>query len=176
MFGEFVRNAPWLKFAFQPSSQPDPGPGRYSPEVYLTSDYYGGGYSFRDGDQWFSSAGIAKAADNTFVAISINPTNQLTRVIALGITQFVGAQTVALTASYNIQNGPGTITVPFAPVQTIIPAGAPAGYPGYLPLPSNLLIGPSPQTQVIFFGTGDNVQYVIVAYFVTVPRGVTFNH
>lgn len=171
---QFVKNAPWLRFGFPPSTRPDAGPGVCSDIVQLAADYYGGGYSVPEADQWFSKVTIAKAADNSLVSVSVMPANQLTRLISVAIVT-TSIQVVDMIGCIGMRNGAGSIFVPLVPQVQLFAVGHPAGRSQAFNLQRAVVLGPEPQQLVVYFATGDNTNYDIVAYFVTAPRGVTFN-
>ena len=82
---DFVRNSPWLKYAFPPSVAPDAGPGRISQDVQLGADYFGGGYATREKNQWHSTVSPVAVAIGNGTLIAAMPTAQLTRVLGVSI-------------------------------------------------------------------------------------------
>lgn len=168
---KFIRDLPFLKQVFPPSSLPRSGPSDVSDVVYLTSDYFGGGYSLPDPQQWFSTINVTKTQDNQikFITILDGDSTKLFRILRVSIASNQ-IQTVGLTAALWIVSPDDTISVVVSPQSSVIAAAAPANFLGEMNMRTNVMMPGGAQLKV-YYGVGDNVPYTITFFFVQVPRG-----
>jgi len=168
----FIRNMPWLRNVFPSSEFPREGPSLISDDVQYTSDFFGGGYSLREPQAWFSNKVINKPGDNNFVLIDLMPIGETVRIIKAGIKLAGGAAVLPLVGGLSIWSPDSQSQVPLSPPeQTIIRALDPASFVGHINIDYPTLV-PGGSVLYFYFTSGDNVNYVVEFMAVSVPRGV----
>lgn len=172
----FTLNVPWLRKVFPPSEFPREGPSVVSDDVQLTADYFGGGYAFREPQQWFSEKVITMpVAPRNMVPIDMMPIDQTVRIIRAGVRLSAGGPLgINFCGALYAVSPDSNIFVPLTPSPgtVIIPVGSLAGeiFPFTIATP---LLVPGSSFLYFYFYSGDAaVNYTFSFLSCAAPRGV----